>query len=96
MESDFDRTTPKIADESSKRATKEELEQEIFKRQKTRESLKEDDELTQEDLQQMMMMVPVEEVYVESLQVKYPIIDWELYTKESRKYWKIIRVENHT
>ncbi|GJS88730.1 hypothetical protein Tco_0771366 [Tanacetum coccineum] len=37
----------------------------------------EEKELSQEDLQQMMMVVLVEEVYVESLQVKYPIIDWE-------------------
>ncbi|GJW96400.1 hypothetical protein Tco_0178208 [Tanacetum coccineum] len=56
----------------------------------------EEKDLSQEDLQQMMMIVPVEEVYVEALQVKYPIIDWEVYTKESRKYWKIIRVGNHT
>nr|GEV16195.1 hypothetical protein [Tanacetum cinerariifolium] len=71
--SDVDRTTSKIADESSKRAAKEELEQKIYKRQKTGESSepreKEDDDLTQEDLQQMMMMVPVEEVYVEALQI---------------------------
>nr|GEU82830.1 hypothetical protein [Tanacetum cinerariifolium] len=57
---------------------------------------KEDDELTQKDLQQMMMMVLVEEVYVESLQVKYLIIDWEFYIEESRKYWRIIKVRNHT
>nr|GEX11333.1 hypothetical protein [Tanacetum cinerariifolium] len=68
IESDVDRTIPKIADESTKRvAEEEELEQENSKRQKTRESSepreKEDDELTQEDLQQMMMMVSVEEVY---------------------------------
>ncbi|GJY10943.1 hypothetical protein Tco_0379128 [Tanacetum coccineum] len=44
----------------------------------------------------MMMVVPVEEVYVEALQVKYPIIDWEVYIKESRKYWKIISVGYHT
>ncbi|GJS73374.1 hypothetical protein Tco_0706215 [Tanacetum coccineum] len=31
-----------------------------------------------------------------SLQTKYPIIDWEVYTKDSRKYWKIIRVGDHT
>nr|GEV87645.1 hypothetical protein [Tanacetum cinerariifolium] len=71
MKSDFDITIPKIADESSKRAIEEKLEQEISKRQKTRENLepreKDDDELTQEDLQQMMTMVPVEELYVESL-----------------------------
>ncbi|GJY45058.1 hypothetical protein Tco_0433271 [Tanacetum coccineum] len=46
----------------------------------------EEKELSQEDLQKMMMVVPVEEVYVKALQVKYPIIDWEVYTEESRKY----------
>nr|GFA00165.1 hypothetical protein [Tanacetum cinerariifolium] len=40
--------------------------------------------------------VLVEEVYVKALSVKYLIIDWEVYTEESRKYWKIIRVGNHT
>ncbi|GJW65128.1 hypothetical protein Tco_0117012 [Tanacetum coccineum] len=53
-------------------------------------------ELPQEDLQQMMMVVPVEEVYVEALQVKYPIIDCEVYCKDTRRYWRIIRVGNHT
>ncbi|GJT21276.1 hypothetical protein Tco_0891213 [Tanacetum coccineum] len=33
---------------------------------------------------------------VEALQTKYPIIDWEVYTEDSRKYWKIIGVGNHT
>ncbi|GJW78779.1 hypothetical protein Tco_0140461 [Tanacetum coccineum] len=41
------------------------------------------------------MIVLVEEVYVEALQVKYPIIDWEVYYEDTRKYWKIIRVGNH-
>nr|GEY05433.1 hypothetical protein [Tanacetum cinerariifolium] len=99
MESDVDRTIPKIADKSLKRDVEEELEQESSKRQKTRKSSesreKEDDNLTQEDLQEIMMIVLVEEVFVEALQVKYPIIDWEFYTEESRKYWKIIRVGNH-
>ncbi|GJW97529.1 hypothetical protein Tco_0179337 [Tanacetum coccineum] len=31
-----------------------------------------------------------------SKKVKYPIIDWEVFTKESRSYWKIIRVRNYT
>ncbi|GKA65059.1 hypothetical protein Tco_0764766 [Tanacetum coccineum] len=30
----------------------------------------------------MMMVVPMEEVYVEALQVKYLIIDWEIYSRE--------------
>ncbi|GKC95917.1 hypothetical protein Tco_1161359 [Tanacetum coccineum] len=42
------------------------------------------------------MIVPVEEVYFEALQVKYPIIDCEVYFEDTRKYWKIIRVGNHT
>ncbi|GKD45874.1 hypothetical protein Tco_1270519 [Tanacetum coccineum] len=44
----------------------------------------------------MIMVVLVEEVYVEALQVKYLIIDWGVYSEDTRKYWKIIRVRNHT
>ncbi|GJU65425.1 hypothetical protein Tco_0308984 [Tanacetum coccineum] len=100
MESDVDKIISKIADESSKRDAKEELNQESSKRQKTEESSKqrenEDDELSQEELQQMLMIVLVEEFNVEALQVKYPIIDWEIYIEDSRRYWRIIRVGNHT
>nr|GFB15303.1 hypothetical protein [Tanacetum cinerariifolium] len=35
-------------------------------------------------------------VYVEALQVKYPIIDWEIHTEGKRDYWKIIRLGRHT
>nr|GEV66533.1 hypothetical protein [Tanacetum cinerariifolium] len=37
-------------------------------------------------------MVPIEEVYVEALQVKHPIIDWEVHTEGQRAYWKITRL----
>ncbi|GJU77483.1 ribonuclease H-like domain-containing protein [Tanacetum coccineum] len=47
-------------------------------------------------IQQMMIIVPEQEINVEALQTKYPIIDWEIYTERARKYWKIIRVGNHT
>ncbi|GKA98029.1 hypothetical protein Tco_0825923 [Tanacetum coccineum] len=60
------------------------------------QSAKKEKELSEEELQKLMMIVPVEEVYVEALQVKYPIIDWEVYIEDSRKYWKIIRVGDHT
>ncbi|GJZ74908.1 hypothetical protein Tco_0639373 [Tanacetum coccineum] len=77
------------------------LQEESSKRQKTGEGSEpteelKADEISQEDIQQMIMVVPVEEVYVESLQVKYPIIDWEVYFENTRKCWKIIRVGNHT
>ncbi|GJU09586.1 hypothetical protein Tco_1131982 [Tanacetum coccineum] len=39
-----------------------------------------------------MIIVPKEVMNVEALQTKYLIIDWEVYTEESRMYWKIIRV----
>ncbi|GJX43764.1 retrotransposon protein, putative, ty1-copia subclass [Tanacetum coccineum] len=40
-----------------------------------------------------MIIVPEEGMNVEALQTKYPIINWEVYTEDSRMYWKIIRVE---
>ncbi|GJZ55328.1 hypothetical protein Tco_0610521 [Tanacetum coccineum] len=79
MESEDDKAVPELAVESSKRVAEEELDQESSKKQKTGESSelaeeprdKETDELSQEELQQMMIIVP-------------------------EKYWKIIRVGNHT
>nr|GFA28373.1 hypothetical protein [Tanacetum cinerariifolium] len=39
-------------------------------------------EITKEDVQNMLDIVPVLEFRVEALQVKYPIIDWEIHTEE--------------
>ncbi|GJV71446.1 putative ribonuclease H-like domain-containing protein [Tanacetum coccineum] len=50
--------------------------------------------LSEEELKKMMEIVPVEEVYNEALQVKRPIIDWEVYSEGQRKYWKISLVKN--
>nr|GEU73900.1 putative ribonuclease H-like domain-containing protein [Tanacetum cinerariifolium] len=38
-------------------------------------------EMTKEDVQNMLEIVPVFEFKVKALQVKYPIIDWEIYTE---------------
>nr|GFA53929.1 hypothetical protein [Tanacetum cinerariifolium] len=43
-----------------------------------------------------MQLVPVEEVYVEALQVKHLIIDWEIHKEGKRENWKIIRLGGHT
>nr|GFC23478.1 hypothetical protein [Tanacetum cinerariifolium] len=40
----------------------------------------------------MMQLVPIEEVYVEALQVKHHIIDWKIYHEGQRSYWKITRL----
>nr|GEX37614.1 hypothetical protein [Tanacetum cinerariifolium] len=40
----------------------------------------------------MRQLVPIKEVYVEALQVKHPIIDWEVHTEGQRAYWKITRL----
>ncbi|GJX85909.1 hypothetical protein Tco_0336683 [Tanacetum coccineum] len=98
MESDD--TVPKVVAGSSKRDAEQELNQESSKRQKIGEGSEpaeeSKDELSQEQLQQLMIIVPEEGMNVEALQTKYPIIDWEVYTEDSRMYWKIIRVGNHT
>ncbi|GKC77845.1 hypothetical protein Tco_1128619, partial [Tanacetum coccineum] len=104
IESKVDRVVPELTVGSSKRDAEEELDQESSKMQKTDESSelaekprdKEADELSQEELQQIMIIVPEQGMNVEALQTKYGIIDWEIYTEGTRKYWKIIRVGNHT
>nr|GEV44160.1 hypothetical protein [Tanacetum cinerariifolium] len=58
--------------------------------------MKTSEEVSKEDLKAMMQLVPVEEVYVEALQVKHPIIDWEIYTEGQRIYWKIIMLGGST
>ncbi|GJR54119.1 hypothetical protein Tco_1404640 [Tanacetum coccineum] len=104
MESEVIRAVPELATGSSKRDAEEELDQESSKRKKTGESSeldkeprdKEGDELLEEETQQMMIIVLEQGMNGEALQTKYLIIDWEIYTEGTRKYWKIIRVGNHT
>nr|GFC55222.1 hypothetical protein [Tanacetum cinerariifolium] len=36
--------------------------------------------VSEEELKGMMHLVPLEEVYVEALQVKHPVIDWEIHS----------------
>nr|GEX98717.1 hypothetical protein [Tanacetum cinerariifolium] len=50
------------------------------------------EEVPEENLKEMMQLIQVEEVYMEALQVKHPIIDWEVHTEGQRSYWKIIRL----
>nr|GEX00755.1 hypothetical protein [Tanacetum cinerariifolium] len=54
------------------------------------------EDVSKEDIKEMMQLVPVKEVYVEALQVKHTIIDWEIHTDGKRDYWKIIRLGGHT
>ncbi|GKD17893.1 hypothetical protein Tco_1207051 [Tanacetum coccineum] len=104
IKSEVDRAVPKLAAGSSKRAAEEELDQESSKRQKTGENSKlakeprdkEVDELSQEELQQMMIIVPAQGINVEALQSKYLIIDWEIYTEGTRKdhlvmLWSLVK-----
>nr|GEZ49111.1 hypothetical protein [Tanacetum cinerariifolium] len=49
-------------------------------------------EMTEEDVWNMLEIFPVSEFKVKALQVKYPIIDWEIHTEGSGTYWKIIKV----
>nr|GEU30261.1 hypothetical protein [Tanacetum cinerariifolium] len=55
------------------------LEQESAKKQKSSEEITEEvksfDEVPKEKIKEMMQLVPIEEVYVEALQFKHPIID---------------------
>nr|GEW27790.1 hypothetical protein [Tanacetum cinerariifolium] len=78
------------AEESERFKKRLRLEHDNAKKVKTSE------EVPEENLKEMMQLIPVEEVYVEALQVKHPIIDWEVHTKRQRRYWKIIRLGGST
>nr|GEU75406.1 hypothetical protein [Tanacetum cinerariifolium] len=70
-------------------------EQESVKKQKTTEEVPEEvqsyDEIPEEKIKELIRLVPIEEVYVESLQVKHHIIDRKVHTEGQRSYWKITR-----
>nr|GEY08779.1 putative reverse transcriptase domain-containing protein [Tanacetum cinerariifolium] len=57
-------------------------EQESAKKQKTSEEVPEEvkssDEAPEEKIKELIRLVPIEEVYVEALQVKHPITDWKI------------------
>nr|GFB27187.1 hypothetical protein [Tanacetum cinerariifolium] len=66
------------------------------KKQKTSEEVpdkeKSPEEIPKEKVKEMMQLVPIEEVYVQALQVKHPIIDRKVHIEGQRSYWKIIRL----
>nr|GEX99469.1 reverse transcriptase domain-containing protein [Tanacetum cinerariifolium] len=70
--------------------------QESTKRLKTSEEVPEEakspDEVPEEKVKEMMQLVPIEEVYVEALQVKHSIIDWKVHTEGHKSYWKVTRL----
>nr|GEV54421.1 hypothetical protein [Tanacetum cinerariifolium] len=72
------------------------LEKEQVKKQKLSEETPEIEtstkEFTKEKMKEMMQLVPVEDVYVQALQVKHPIIDWKVHTEGQRSCWQIIRL----
>nr|GEW30376.1 hypothetical protein [Tanacetum cinerariifolium] len=57
---------------------------EQVKKQKSSEEASEietsTEEFTEEKIKEMMQLVPVEDIYVQALQVKHPIIDWKVHT----------------
>ncbi|GKE09409.1 hypothetical protein Tco_1412960 [Tanacetum coccineum] len=57
---------------------------------------KKKDDAEKEEFIEYLNIVPEEGMHVEALQTKYPLIDLEIYTEDSRVYWKIIRVGDHT
>nr|GEV07887.1 hypothetical protein [Tanacetum cinerariifolium] len=72
------------------------LEQEKAKKQKTSKEVpdkeKSPEEIPEEKVKEMMQLIPIEEVYVQALQVKHPIIDWKVQIEGQRSYCQIFRL----
>nr|GFB82610.1 hypothetical protein [Tanacetum cinerariifolium] len=66
------------------------FDQESSKKPKSSEEVIKDvkstEEIPEEKMKEMMQLVPIEEVYVQALQVKRPIIDWKVHTEGHRSY----------
>nr|GFC41899.1 hypothetical protein [Tanacetum cinerariifolium] len=90
IEAKFDKVWKQVEDfipigskEETKRLKRKglNLEQEQVKKQKSSEEAPEIEtstkDVTEEKIKEMMQLVPVEDVYVQALQVKHPIIDWK-------------------
>nr|GEX29497.1 hypothetical protein [Tanacetum cinerariifolium] len=71
------------------RSSRIDLYMEEVKKQKSSEEAPEietsTEEFTEEKMKEMMQLVPVEDVYVQALQVKHPIIDWKVNTEDLLK-----------
>nr|GEX48281.1 hypothetical protein [Tanacetum cinerariifolium] len=89
---------PMGSKEESKRLKRKglNLKKEQVKKQKSSEEAPEIEtttkEFTEEKIKEIMQLVPVEDVYVQALQVKHPIIDWKVHSEGQRSYWQIIRL----
>nr|GEY18225.1 hypothetical protein [Tanacetum cinerariifolium] len=70
------------------------LEKEQVKKQKLSEEAPESktptEEVSEDKIKEMMQLVPVEDVYVQALHVKHPIINWKVHSEGERNYWQII------
>nr|GEY28095.1 hypothetical protein [Tanacetum cinerariifolium] len=94
--------TPMGSKEEAKRAKRQGiiLEKEQVKKQKLSEEAPESktptEEVSEDKIKEMMQLVPVEDVYVQALQVKHPIIDWKVHSEGERNYWQIIRLGGST
>nr|GEU85070.1 ribonuclease H-like domain-containing protein [Tanacetum cinerariifolium] len=49
-------------------------------------------DISEEDVQNTLQIVPMAEFKFEALQVKYPLIDWKIYSEGSRTYYRMIKV----
>nr|GEU41514.1 hypothetical protein [Tanacetum cinerariifolium] len=92
-----------VEEPQKKRVVEETLLQKSFKKLKTVKvsgsestqdtSTNDPKEMSEEDVQNMLEIIPMSKFKVEALQVKYPLIDCEIHSEGSRTYWKIIRVD---
>nr|GEU71141.1 putative ribonuclease H-like domain-containing protein [Tanacetum cinerariifolium] len=80
------------SDTPKKQRLQEQIDAQLKSSEEVVEEAKSTDEIPKEKIKEMMQLIPIEEVYVEALQVKHPIIDWKVHKEGQRSYWKIIRL----
>nr|GEU33662.1 hypothetical protein [Tanacetum cinerariifolium] len=70
-------------------------EQESAKKHKTTEEVPEEvkscNEIPEEKIKELIRLVPIEEVYVEALQVNHLIIDWKIDREDLNQLWALVK-----
>nr|GEU92292.1 putative ribonuclease H-like domain-containing protein [Tanacetum cinerariifolium] len=87
----FEDFVPMSSKEESKRVKRQGLKID----QGSSKRMKISDDVSEEEIKGMMQLVPLEEVYIEALQVQHPIIDWEIHSEGKReedlhKLWTLV------
>ena len=93
---DFDKEKAEPRKKSIATKRKATDESQSAKKSKTSGEASQKKELTEEELKNMMNIISDEDLNIQLLQFRHPIVYWEIHSEGERRFWKIIRIGGST